>query len=237
MTDQVEIIISLEDARWQATIPDVETLCERAARAALAASHAQDDQFLPEGPCELSLVLADDDTVQGLNRDYRGKDKPTNVLSFALYADGGGHEQVDSDPPDEGDDDEDTDEDVEFLSSDGPVPVLLGDVILAFDTIDREAREQRKSLDNHLTHLVTHGVLHLLGFDHIEDDEALLMERLETQILSGLGIADPYAGRDPADPYLAPDESGGSAAEDPGGSAAEDPGGDTAGPAPTTPER
>jgi probable rRNA maturation factor len=174
---------------------------------------------------EMSLVLADDATVQELNKSYRGKDKPTNVLSFALYADGeaGGDEgewdedEAEADDPDDGD----GDGDVDFLSPDDAVPVLLGDVILAFETVDREAREQGKALANHLTHLVTHGVLHLLGYDHLEDSEAEQMERLETQILSGLGIADPYAGRDPAGGYSAPD----------------DPGDDLPGPVPTTPER
>ncbi|MFV3074612.1 rRNA maturation RNase YbeY [Niveispirillum fermenti] len=212
MTDRVDLAISIEDERWEALATGVEALCARAARAALDAAHAQDPDWLPAGPLEMSLVLADDATVQDLNRNYRGKDKPTNVLSFALYADGGedGTEGEWDETIDEIDhsDEADSEDDTEFLSPDAPVPVILGDVILAFETVDREAREQGKALADHLTHLVTHGVLHLLGYDHIEDSEAALMERLETQILSGLGIADPYAGRDPSDGYHAPDDPG-----------------------------
>lgn len=214
MPDRVEIALSIEDERWEASVSDVEALCERSARSALAAAHAQDPHWLPEGPIEMSVILADDDTVQELNKNYRGKDKPTNVLSFALYADGGGEEGDDEGfDGEEQDEDEPDDEDVEFLSPEAPVPVILGDVILAFETVEREAREQRKAFADHLAHLVTHGVLHLLGYDHIEDSEAEQMERLETQILSGLGIADPYAGlpeghRAPDDPGdLSPDPS------------------------------
>ncbi len=235
MPDRVEIALSIEDERWEAAVADVEMLCERSARSALAAAHAQDPDWLPEGPVEMSVILADDDTVQELNKNYRGKDKPTNVLSFALYADGDGDdgadegfdgEEQDEDAPDAGADAEadsgaddgafggGEDGDVEFLSPDGPVPVILGDVILAFETVEREAREQRKAFADHLAHLVTHGVLHLLGYDHIEDSEAEQMERLETQILSGLGIPDPYAGL--PEGYRAPDDPGGTAGHDPG---------------------
>ncbi|MFV3129561.1 rRNA maturation RNase YbeY [Niveispirillum sp. KHB5.9] len=225
MPDRVDIALSIEDDRWETNVSDVELLCERAARSALVAAHGQDPDWLPQGPVEMSLVLADDGTVQELNRNYRGKDKPTNVLSFALYADGSGEEGEEEgdwaeDEADEADA-EDDERNMEFLSSEAPVPVILGDVILAFETVEREAREQRKPFADHLTHLVTHGVLHLLGYDHIEDSEAEQMERLETQILSGLGIADPYAGRDPSEGYRAPD----------------DPGGSAAGPVSTTPER
>lgn len=200
--DRVEILISIEEPRWEDRIGDIEGLCQRAAHAALAAALASAPGLLPEGPAEMSLVLADDDTVHELNRTYRGKDKPTNVLSFALHADGedgsAGHEDFTDDGyEDEPDGDDDAPEDGEgddFLSPGPAVPVLLGDVILAFETVEREAREQNKAFADHLTHLVTHGVLHLLGYDHIEDGEAEQMERLETQILSGFGIADPYAG-------------------------------------------
>ncbi|MBP7337620.1 rRNA maturation RNase YbeY [Niveispirillum sp.] len=216
MPDRVDIALSIEDERWEASVADVEMLCERAARSALDAAHGQDPDWLPVGPVEMSVVLADNDTVQELNKNYRGKDKPTNVLSFALYADGGGEDaEGEWDEPEEQDDEAVDEADVEFLSPDDPVPVILGDVILAFETVEREAREQSKPFADHLTHLVTHGVLHLLGYDHIEDSEAEQMERLETQILSGLGIADPYAGR--PEGSRAPDDPGGSAADDPGG--------------------
>lgn len=119
---------------------------------------------------ELAVVLADDATVRALNQRWRGQDAPTNVLSFAS-----------------GD------------LSGGPQPQLLGDVVLAFETVAREATAQHKSLADHLRHLTVHGVLHLLGFDHMVDAEAERMEALERRILAGLGIADPYAVREEAD--------------------------------------
>jgi probable rRNA maturation factor len=115
------------------------------------------------GAAELSLVLADDAVVQDLNARWRGKDAPTNVLAFAS-----------GERPAEG------------------KPVLLGDVVLAYQTIAREAKEQKKRLADHLRHLVIHGVLHLLGYDHIKPTPAKRMETLETRILASLGVADPY---------------------------------------------
>jgi probable rRNA maturation factor len=79
------------------------------------------------------------------------------------------------------------------LARDEGMPILIGDVILAFETVQREAREQGKSVGDHLTHLVIHGVLHLLGYDHLSDPDADRMERLETSILARMGIADPYS--------------------------------------------
>ena len=117
----------------------------------------------PHGPVELSLLLSDDAGVQELNRAWRGLDKPTNVLSFP--------------------------------GSGAPNPDgvhHLGDIALAFETVAREAEAEGKSLTDHLTHLIVHGVLHLLGRDHETDSEADAMEALETAALAGLGIADPY---------------------------------------------
>ena len=111
---------------------------------------------------EVSVFLADDAAVQALNRDWRGKDKPTNVLSF-------------------------------------PAPEnaarLLGDIALARETIAREAAEQGKSFEAHAAHLIVHGFLHLLGYDHEEEEEAEAMETRERAILAALGIADPYASK------------------------------------------
>jgi probable rRNA maturation factor len=116
------------------------------------------------GAAELSIVLTDDAEQQQLNAQWRGIDKPTNVLSFPQIEPG------------------------------GPVTGLLGDIVLARETLEREAAEQSVSFDDHFTHLVVHGFLHILGYDHLAEDEALVMEGLETQILASLGIADPYAG-------------------------------------------
>ena len=118
------------------------------------------------GPAEVSLILTDDAEQQGLNRDWRGFDKPTNVLSFPQ------------------------------IEPFGAVSGLLGDIVLARETLEKEAAEQGLTFDDHFTHLVVHGFLHLLGYDHMDDDEALAMEGLETQILASLGVADPYAETD-----------------------------------------
>jgi len=167
----LDISVSLEAGDWEAVVADVEQRIETAARTAFDA--AERPSVLDGAPAEMSLVLADDALVQTLNRDYRDKDKPTNVLSFALL-----------------DDLDDTDDD---LARDEGMPILIGDVILAFETVQREAREQDKSVGDHLTHLVIHGVLHLLGYDHLSDPDADRMERLETSILARMGIADPYS--------------------------------------------
>jgi probable rRNA maturation factor len=113
---------------------------------------------------EATVVLADDALVRSLNATYRGQDKPTNVLSFPFRAPPGG---------DRGH--------------------MLGDVVLAAETIAREARELAVPPSHHLQHLVIHGLLHLLGYDHDTDAEAEIMERVETEILATLGVADPYA--------------------------------------------
>jgi len=172
----LDISFSLEAGEWEAAVPDAEQRVEAAARAAFEA--AEKPEILGgDTPVEMSLVLADDALVQTLNRDYRDKDKPTNVLSFALL-----------------DDLDDTDESTDdVLARDEGMPILIGDVILAFETVQREALEQGKSFGDHLTHLVIHGVLHLLGYDHQSDPDADRMERLETSILARMGIADPYS--------------------------------------------
>jgi probable rRNA maturation factor len=113
---------------------------------------------------EVSVVLSNDDAIRDLNRSHRGIDKPTNVLSF---------------PQDDPDSDRY-----------GP---LLGDIVVAFETVDREAVDGGLPLRHHLTHMIVHGFLHLVGYDHQDDDEAEEMERLETAILAALDNPDPYA--------------------------------------------
>lgn len=164
----VEIDLAEPCPAWRRTLPCVDGLCTGAARAALAAA---DDAA--EGAAELSIVLADDALMRTLNRQWRGQDAPTNVLAFAA------REGKTPDP----------------LS---PLPVLLGDVVLAYETVTAEAAAQGKPLADHLRHLVVHGVLHLLGYDHLRDEDATRMEALETRILAGLGVPDPYRDREPA---------------------------------------
>ncbi len=158
--------LNLADPRWQEALPDVEAICHRAAQAAVREGMDGWDGP-PAERLEISMVLSSDAEVQVLNRNYRGLDKPTNVLSFAAL-----------------------DDDEAPLPDDGPV--LLGDVIIAYETTAAEARMEEKSLENHLSHLVVHGILHLMGFDHEEDDEAEAMEAAECRVLAGLGIASPY---------------------------------------------
>jgi len=145
------IDVEIEADAWLADLPDGETLSRVAAEAALAIEGA-----VGEG---VTILLTDDDTVRDLNRRFRAKDQPTNVLSF-------------------------------------PAPHnperFLGDIALAYGVCAREAAEQGKPLAHHLQHLVAHGVLHLLGYDHISDDEAESMEGLERDVLAGLGVPDPY---------------------------------------------
>jgi len=114
-------------------------------------------------PAELAIRIVDTDEGRALNRDYRGKNYATNVLSFPAEL-----------PP-------------------GVALPLIGDLAICAPVVLREAAEQGKAARDHWAHLTIHGVLHLLGYDHIEDGEAQAMEALETRILAGLGIADPYA--------------------------------------------
>jgi probable rRNA maturation factor len=121
---------------------------------------------------EINILLTDDAAIQRLNKIYRGHDKPTNVLSFPSLQ----PEEVS----------------ILFKSAKTNVPIILGDVVLAFQTIQQESIVQKKSFDDHLVHLAVHGVLHLLGFDHEKDEDAAIMESLEIEILSSLTIPNPY---------------------------------------------
>src|SRR4051812_15602136 len=181
MGEALEILLSVEESGWHEAASQgmtVESLVERAARAALAAAAPR----LRTGA--VSIVLGSDAEVQALNRQWRGQDKPTNVLSFP-----GG------DPDDFEEDEEEDDAPDSGEQEDGgaPPPLQLGDVILAWPTVAREADEQGKPVAAHLSHLVVHGMLHLLGYDHEGDAEANVMESMEPRILAGLGIDDPYA--------------------------------------------
>lgn len=166
----ISIAVVVEDPKWRDFLPDAEAIASRAARAALDFTRAHPLAAAAGGPAgaELALVLADDRQVRALNHRFRGIDKATNVLSFAGLDD--------ADLPD-GD----------------TQPYLLGDVVLARETIGREAQAQGKSPADHLTHLVVHGLLHLFGFDHQEEADAAAMEGLEVRVLAQLGVPDPYA--------------------------------------------
>jgi probable rRNA maturation factor len=161
---------------WSTTV-DWEALAERAVRAALSQS-SQAVIVESDVAVEVSIRLADDAEVQGLNASFRGKDKPTNVLSFPMMQ------------PDL----------IEAIENSDDGEVLLGDIILAQETCAREALERGISLENHATHLIVHGTLHLLGHDHENDAEAQAMEIVEIRALETLGIDDPYGDREPGMP-------------------------------------
>jgi probable rRNA maturation factor len=163
----VDIAVAERSPLWRRRLPMARGLCIRAARAAMARAGK-----VPRR-AELSIVLGDDALLRALNKQWRGRDKPTNVLSFP--ASGGALPRA----PDS--------------------PVLLGDVVLAFETVAAEAKAQGKPLGDHLSHLVVHGVLHLFGFDHKAAAAAKRMEALEVAVLTGLGIADPYRLPEAAD--------------------------------------
>ena len=139
------------------------------ARAAASAALAEAAPLV-----EIAVRLTDDIEVQALNRDFRGKDKPTNVLSFP---------QVQDDL-------------LEGLANSDDGEILLGDIVLARETCAREAEEKGVSLADHATHLIVHGTLHLVGYDHMDDASATAMEALEVKALASLGIANPYADQD-----------------------------------------
>lgn len=160
MADPV-IAVAVEAPAWIEALPDAERLARAAAELALRDADI-------DGPVELSIVLADDAAVHALNRDWRGQDKPTNVLSFP-------GERSPAAPG---------------------APVLLGDVVVAYETAAREVDAgEAANIAHHLTHLIVHGVLHLLGHDHEDEAEAESMERLETALLKELGVPDPYHER------------------------------------------
>lgn len=158
---EIAVDVLMEAGDWGSEA-DVRALIERAVAAVAGSSVVE---VPPEA--ELSVLLTDDAHIRVLNRDYRGADKATNVLSFPV-----------SDDPDEL----------------GP---MLGDIVVARETLVAEALDAGIPVAHHMTHLVVHGLLHLFGYDHENDDEADAMERIETAILAELGIPDPYSGSDP----------------------------------------
>ncbi|GJL91160.1 rRNA maturation RNase YbeY [Hyphococcus sp.] len=140
----------IEDGGWNTALPDIEALAAACQKAAAAGEAGLER--------EIALLLCDDETIRDLNQRFRGRDKPTNVLSFPS----------------------------------GEIDGFLGDIALARETCLREAAEKGLALRDHAAHLIIHGMLHLIGYDHETDDDAAVMERRETEILRSMGIADPY---------------------------------------------
>ena len=145
-----------------------ESLAQSAAEAAIAES-AFPQLAASSRPVEISVRLTGDDEVQALNAQWRGKDKPTNVLSFPLAEAG------------------------EFMTQDDGPELMLGDIVLARGVCAAEADEKQLAIEDHAAHLLVHGTLHLLGYDHHDDAGAADMESREVRALARLGIADPYA--------------------------------------------
>lgn len=152
----ITLDIMIEAGDWS-RLDDAEALAQKAAEAALAVTYEADGEF------EASVMLTDDAQIRELNRTWRNKDKPTNVLSFPAPEQPG-------------------------LGG----PRHLGDIALAYETLVRESEEESKELAHHFAHLIVHGVLHLLGYDHEVEAEADIMEGLEVKALATLGIANPY---------------------------------------------
>lgn len=163
----VETVI--EDARWQAF--GLAPLAERAAWATLTGLGLAVDGF------QIGLLGCDDARISVLNAEFRGKPQPTNVLSWPSAERGAEYVGDMPSPPDPG-------------RPGDPAP--LGDIAISWETCATEALEQKKPMIDHVLHLVVHAVLHLLGYDHVEDEDAALMEGLEVRILATLGVSDPY---------------------------------------------
>ena len=166
-----ELNLCINEDKWIEALANYEEISSKIIT--LAVNHAE-----TKNPSELSklqktlsfnLCLSNNDEIHSLNKEFRGKDKPTNVLSFANI------------------------DDSEFNAYAQQTSVVeMGDIIIALQTMQQEALEKKISLRNHFCHLLTHGVLHLLGYDHIDDEEADYMENLETEILQQLNIDNPY---------------------------------------------
>jgi probable rRNA maturation factor len=165
--DLVDTVI--EDSRWEAF--GLADLALRAARAALAGAGLDAEGF------EIVVMGCDDARIAALNADFRGKPRPTNVLSWPSE-DRAPVGPGEAPPPP--------------LPGTPGAPESLGDIALAWETCAAEAEAQGKPMVDHVTHLVVHGVLHLLGYDHVEEADAAVMEALEVRILASLGVSDPY---------------------------------------------
>ncbi len=168
---KTNLSITLNENGWESEIPDLQNLANSVLITALdyVNEHEDIDFLQMEKTVNFNLCLSNDDEVHTLNRDFRGMDKPTNVLSFAAI------------------DDPDFDRNLELFDD-----IEAGDIIIALETMQREAKEKNISLKDHFCHLFTHGILHLLGFDHIEEAEAEYMEDFEINILKKLNIKNPY---------------------------------------------
>lgn len=164
----VDIVVILDKPCWERSIAEWEALIQPAILETLRQSQWTQS-------AEINILLTDDAKIHELNKEHRGIDKPTNVLSFPSFE----PEEIFS---------------LKKGRNGSLKPMVLGDIALAHETIQKESLNQNKPFDQHLIHLAIHGVLHLLGFDHEKDEDATVMESLEIKILSSLKIPNPYQG-------------------------------------------
>jgi probable rRNA maturation factor len=164
---RLDVQIAVEAGAWPSE-EELQTIVEPVLeRTAQFLAREAGQPFLQQ-PVEISLVFTDDDDIKDINAEWRGQDKPTNVLSFPAFP---------------------------LAPGDKPGP-MLGDIILAEETLQREALDLGKPFGDHLTHLLVHGFLHLFGYDHMTDTEAAVMEGLEIRILAEMGLDNPYGDDD-----------------------------------------
>lgn len=162
--------IIINEILWETVLPNYQNLTSQITDLTVNFINDNDTlDFTKNKQLIFNLCLSNDDEVHSLNKEFRGLDKPTNVLSFANI---------------------DSDDFEELISIHNEIE--MGDIIISLQTLQKEANEKNISLHNHFCHLLIHGVLHLLGYDHIEDHDAEIMEGYEIQILEKLNIANPY---------------------------------------------
>ena len=164
----ISLAVAVEAGEWD-DADAIEALAQAALDAAVRDLSEREAQPFPEDPPEVSLVLADDAMMADINGQWRDQPKPTNVLSFPAFP----------------------------LVPGGKPGPMLGDIILARETIEREAEDLGKPVEDHITHLIVHGFLHLFGYDHIANNDAEKMEAIETRILASLDLSDPYGDTEP----------------------------------------
>ena len=167
--NKFDVFCNVEDSRWTAAIPNIVAVINDVKDAVIEEIQNEVEFISFDKKFTINICLSNDETVQSLNFEFRGLDKPTNVLSFA---------NIDSD-------------DFEDLLINDDV-VEMGDVIIAFETMQRESQELNISFEHHFCHLWAHGMLHILGYDHMQEDERIEMEQIEISILNKLGIDNPY---------------------------------------------
>ena len=162
--------IIINETLWETVLPNYQNLTSQITD--LTVNFINDDDnldFIKNKQLIFNLCLSNDDEVHSLNKEFRGLDKPTNVLSFANI---------------------DSDDFEELIASNNEIE--MGDIIISLQTLQKEATKKNISLHNHFCHLLIHGILHLLGYDHIEDHDAEIMEGYEIKILEKLNISNPY---------------------------------------------